>query len=224
MMNRGSNLRITARRRALALSCALLTGACVSCSPAQDSGSTNRRTFEVKGKVISIAADAHSVVIQHEDIPGFMSAMTMSFPVKDPSLLRALVPNDLVKFELTVTEEDSWISRIEKTGHIDEPGGQGDTKRSEPQSILSPGQVAPPFSLKDQDGRAVSLSHFQGKPVALTFIFTRCPLPDYCPRFTNNFVRIQKDLAPRFKDGFHLLSISIDPDHDTPKILRFLIL
>jgi protein SCO1/2 len=132
----------------------------------------------------------------------------------------------LVNFELTVTNEEEWISRMEKTGHQEPTGIKSSTpSRSRTGSgsnsgCLSVGQLVPPFSLQDQDGRTVSLEDFRGKPVAITFIFTRCPLPDYCPRFTNNFAAVQKTLAARFNDQFHLLSISIDPAHDTPQVLK----
>lgn len=179
------------------------------------------QTYQATGQIVSIAPDRSTVTIQHEDIKGFMPAMTMSFPVKNPALLTGLETNDLVRFELTVTPEDSWVSRIEKTGHsnntADSSNGNVSTQIG---SGLAPGQVVPPFSLKDQEGRTVTPMDFRGKPVAITFIFTRCPLPDYCPRFTSNFAAVQRQLGPRFKDRFHLLSISIDPTNDRPPVLK----
>ncbi len=178
------------------------------------------RTYQVKGRIISIPADKKSVVIRHEDIPGFMSSMTMSFPVKDSNVLTNLAPNDLVNFELIVTPHESWISRLEKTGRVEGNEAAASEVSTSVEPILATGQEAPAFHLTDQDGQAVSLRDFRGKPVAITFIFTRCPLPDYCPRFTSHFAVVQEKLSPHHDGQFHLISITIDPEHDTPEVLK----
>ncbi len=189
--------------------------ACATCSP-----SKSPLTYEASGRIVSLGADRHSVIIEHEEIPGFMPAMTMPFSLKDPALLNGLGPNDVVRFTLVVTERDSWISRMEKRGHEEKPRESGRATGTKTKSVLKVGEVVPYFSLTNQDGHVVSPEDFRGKPLAITFIFTRCPLPDYCPRFTGNFVAVQKQLSPRFGDRFRLVSISIDPAHDTPKVLK----
>ncbi|MCS6806011.1 MAG: SCO family protein [Blastocatellia bacterium] len=177
------------------------------------------RTFQVQGRVVSIGEDKRSIGIEHEDIPGFMPAMTMSFPIKDPNLIEGLSPNDLVRFELVVTPYESWISRIEKTGRAENTQNSQKSRENEP-AILRPGEAIPPFNLIDQNGRRVSHADFRNKALAITFIFTRCPLPDYCPRFTSHFVDVQKQLLPKYNGRFHLISVTIDPQYDTPKVLK----
>lgn len=186
------------------------------CQGAQQDGT---RTFQVQGRVVSIGEDKYSIGIEHEDIPGFMPAMTMSFPIKDPTLIEGLSPNDLVRFELIVTPYESWISRIEKTGRAENPENSQKGRENEP-SILKPGEPIPPFNLIDQNGRRVSQANFRNKALAITFIFTRCPLPDYCPRFTSIFADVQKQLSPKYNGRFHLISVTIDPQYDTPNVLK----
>ena len=196
-----------------------LLGVAAACSSGSPSST---HIYQVKGRVVSIPPEKQSVVIDHEDIPGFMQGMTMSFPVKDPGILKDLTANDLINFELTVPPQDSWVSRIEKTGHTEESESSVNKGAAAVavESILRVGQKAPAFSLIDQDGRHISLKDFRGKPVAITFIFTRCPLPDYCPRFTSHFAAVQKKLMPQYPGQFHLISVSIDPEHDTPAVLK----
>jgi protein SCO1 len=197
----------------------VLFGLTVLCNACASGG--NVQTYSGRGRIVSVEDDRCSAMIEHEEIAGFMPAMTMLFRMKDASLLEGLTPDDLVKFELIVTETESWISKMEKTG-------RAEPKESVPPSappvpsglVLKPGDIVPDFTLTDQDERKVSLSTFRGQPVAITFIFTRCPMPEYCPRFSGNFAAVQKELARRSRGQFRLLSISFDPEYDTPKILR----
>jgi protein SCO1 len=177
--------------------------------------------FQAKGVILSLESDSKTVVIEHEDIPQFMPAMTMPFAVKDPALLRGLNAGDRVNFELTVTKTDSWVSWITKR-----PGPSSVTAAvtGQPASAAPPalevGQIVPDFALVDQDGHRFHLAQFRGKAVLVTFVYTRCPLPNYCPRMSGNFSNLQQRLNKTFPGRFHLITISFDPDYDTPAVLK----
>jgi protein SCO1/2 len=159
-----------------------------------------------------------------------MDAMVMPFRVKDPKSLDQVHPAILVDFKLSVTKTSSYISDVHERKFESIEADPDQARRlkvldkalqakSGAVSTIQPGQVAPDFSLTDQNGHPVSLSQFDGKVVAITFIYTRCPLPDYCFRLTNNFGRIQKRFKERMGRDLIPLSISFDPTHDTPEVL-----
>lgn len=182
------------------------------------------RTFQVNGQVRSIDPTEKTIRIAHEEIPNYMPAMTMSLPVKDVALLRNLGSGDSVEFELVVTSDDSWIARIEKissdatlarsvanaTASLDDLEGERVQK----------GELVPDFELTNQDGQPIRLSDFRGKAVVLTFIYTRCPLPNFCPLMSKNFADLQERLSKEFPNRYQLLSISIDPEFDQPGVLK----
>lgn len=182
------------------------------------------QTFQVHGQIRGLDIAARTVRIAHEEIPNYMPAMTMPLSVKDPALLHGLAAGDNVQFELEVTGDDSWISHIEKT--------QAETAVSTTAGPAAPsletleaervqaGEPVPDFGLIGQDGRPVRLSDFRGKAVVLTFIYTRCPLPNFCPLMSKNFSELQQRLSKEFPNRFHLLSISMDPDFDRPAVLK----
>jgi protein SCO1/2 len=148
-----------------------------------------------------------------------MAAMTMPFKVKDPGLVKGRVPGDLVKGTLMVTDEDAWLSRLEKTGWAPFP----DRETTEPPRVerLEPGAAVPDETFIDQNGDPFRLSSLKGSVVIVTFIYTRCPLPDYCPLMDRRFAAIQRAVqGGRTGTPIRLLSISFDPDHDTPAVLR----
>ncbi len=180
------------------------------------------QVFDVKGQVRSLEADGPTVRIAHEDIPGFMPAMEMPFTVKDPALLRGLAAGDAVKFRLVVTKDDSWITQIQKivarTSAAAQDGSAATNSEAQPGS-LAIGQSVPDFTLRDQHGRPLHLRDFRGKVVVLTFIYTRCPLPNYCPLMSKNFASLQERFAKEFPGKVQLLSISFDPQFDTPETL-----
>lgn len=182
------------------------------------------RVFQVKGVVKKLLPDQNTVVIDHEEIPGYMDAMTMPFDVKDPSELEGLSPNDQVSFRMIITDEDGWIDQVTRLG------GTHPVENSQIPSVrivreVEPLNVGDPmmdYSLTNQFGKTFKLSDFQGKAYAITFIFTRCPFPDFCPRMANHFHTVQEALkadpgAPR---NWRLLSLSFDPGHDTPEVLE----
>jgi protein SCO1 len=173
--------------------------------------------FEVKGVVREVESDGQTLLIQHEDIPGFMPAMTMPFSLRGTNVSRGFAAGDQVRFELTVTKEDSWISRIEKLRTINVSAGYFG---SSDENRLEPGDAVPDFTLSDQDGKAFHLADFRGKAVLVTFIYTRCALPNYCPLMSKNFSILQRQLTKEFAGRFHLLSISFDSEYDMPQVMK----
>ena len=182
------------------------------------------QTFEVFGQIRSLDLPNKTVRISHEEIPNYMPAMTMPFAVKDATLLKGLRVEDHVKFELAVTKDDSWVSRIEGAEPLAAKEIETITNalsfRDRETERVQIGEMVPDFGLIDQDGRAFQLSDFRGKAVVLTFIYTRCPLPNYCPLMSKNFADLQQRLSKEFANKYHLLSISMDPDFDRPEVLK----
>ena len=188
----------------------------VACRP-RATGPEER--YPIKGKVVGIDKRGSTVSIAHEDIPGYMYAMTMPFDLKDRRLLDQLAEGDGVQATLVVAGLKSWLEDVVITRETVDPSATGKAQTwVEPK----PGEEVPDFKLTDQNGKRVGLHQYRGATVLLTFIYTRCPLPDYCPLMTNNFAEIEKALksSPESSARIQLLSITLDPDYDTPKVLR----
>ena len=181
--------------------------------------STERpRVFQVQGAIRNLDIATRTVRVAHEAIPDYMPAMTMPFSVRDAALLKGLAIGETVQFELSVTENDSWISRIEK---ISEPSGQvAAAGQNSELDRVQVGEVVPDFGLLDQHGRAIRLSEFRGRAVVLTFIYTRCPLPNFCPLMSKNFAELEQRLGKEFANKFQLLSVTMDPEFDRPAVLK----
>jgi len=170
------------------------------------------RVHQGHGVVREVDLASGQAVIEHEEIPGVMSAMTMSFDVPDAALLAKLSPGQLIEFDLEVTERSYRIvaARTE--------GSRGGAARSPSlASALVERDSAPGFSLVDQAGQRVSLGDLSGEILIVDFIFTRCPGP--CPIMTARHVELQRLLSPELRERVHFVSISLDPAYDTPEVL-----
>jgi protein SCO1/2 len=181
------------------------------------------RSFLVRGRIVSFSRARRVVVIAHDEIPGYMAAMTMPFNVKDTILLDLVQPKDSVVAVLKVTKIESWLSTLRVVDRSPtETGGVEWTEDFKRRFFLKPGDVVRDFSLVNQENKRIHLSDWQGKVVVMTFSYTRCPLPDYCILMSNHFSSIQKTLkSVSTLDGrWHLLTISFDPKFDTPKRLK----
>lgn len=182
------------------------------------------REYPVQGVVRRVEPERRSVVVKHEEIPGFMPAMTMPFDVKDAKELAGLKAGDRIAFRMLVTTNDGWIDRIRVVG------SETNAAATEPSPVrltssvplLEAGSPLPDYTLTNELGKVIRLSDFRGRVLAFTFIFTRCPYPDFCPRMTDHFARAQKALStqPDAPKNLKFLSISFDPQHDTPDLLR----
>src|SRR5262245_13796498 len=149
--------------------------------------------YQLTGQILVVKPETNEVLVKHEDIPGFMPAMTMPYSVNDPALLRDRVPGDLITATLNVGRERAFLSAITRTGAAPLPE---DARTSIPAAagvhILQAGDTVPDTPLTDQDGRAVSLKDFRGSAVAVSFIYTRCPLPQFCPLIDRRYGEVQK--------------------------------
>lgn len=177
------------------------------------------RQYELQGQILAIRPEAREVTIRHGDIRGFMPGMTMPFTVNDAALLEGKQPGDLVTATLVVGETEAHLSTLTRTGSapIENPI---EVTRTEG-AILMPGDIVPDQLLVDQDGVPMPISSLRGHRVALTFMYVRCPLPDFCPRMDRNFAAVQKTLksTPELAD-VRLVSVSFDPENDTPAELK----
>lgn len=196
---------------------AALTGfALVSCGR-QPSEKAAR--FEIKGAVVGIDKRGATVTIAHEAIPGYMDAMTMPFKLKDERFLKDLAEGDRVQATLVVDGLRSWLEDLVVTR---ETVDAANLAKPETWVEPKPGDEVPDFKLIDQNGKRFSFHQYRGRIVVLTFIYTRCPLPDYCPLMTDNFAEIEKALKsePETYGKTRLLSITLDPEYDSPQVLR----
>lgn len=186
--------------------------------------STNRQVFRVKGIVRSVDLSRRQVEIKHEEIPGYMPAMTMPFDVKDTNQLGGLKPGQTVSFRLIVTDTDGWIDEIQKLeiAATNGPPPSSSLRQVKDVEPLGRGDPLPDYPFTNQFGQRFETRQFKGQALALTFIFTRCPFPTFCPRMAANFEETQQKLfgdaqAPA---NWQLLTISFDPEFDTPAVLK----
>ena len=185
--------------------------------------------YAVSGMILKIDRPHRSFVASCKEIPGYMEAMAMPIPVHDAKLLDGLQPGTMVDFTLVVTGDDAYAEDV-KIHHFQsterdpfqarglqllENFGRKDAAARE----LGVGEPVPDFTLTDQTGRRISLSQFAGKVVAAAFVYTSCPLPNYCFRLSNNLGRLQKRFAERMGRDLVLLSVTMDPARDTPAVL-----
>ncbi|MBI3874497.1 MAG: SCO family protein [Verrucomicrobia bacterium] len=185
---------------------------------------TAPRVFTVKGVVMEQRPGARTVVIRHEAIPDYMPAMTMPFTVRDTNDLRNLIASATVQFRYHVTDDDSWIDEVALIGGAPQPEQMPSRftfRRVRDVEPLAEGMKMPEYHFTNELGRAFSLGDFKGQALAITFIFTLCPQPDFCPRLSKNFSTAQELLKERAggPTNWHLLSLSFDVQHDTPQVL-----
>jgi protein SCO1/2 len=182
------------------------------------------KRYPFTGRVISVDAQAQSALVDGDAVPGFMDAMAMPYKVKPVATLNHLNPGDSISAEVVVQRDadsevppDYWLENVRTVGHTDATPAAGANSLHTP----APGEDVPDFSFTNQAGKKISLKQYRGNVLFVTFIYTRCPFPDFCPRMSTNFAEIYKQLATNpALAGAHLLSISFDPEHDTPKVLR----
>ncbi len=191
-------------------------------SPSQNYqiGEFERKVYHLRGKVVSTDAAKGEVTLDHEAIPGFMDAMTMPYKLRDVSILSELHPGDVITADVLVSQDPDADILLDHIVVVAQAKPDYPPKASS--HVPAPGDVVPDFKLRNQDGRPIHLGQFRGKALLVTFIYTRCPSPEFCPRVTRNFVALEKMMAanPGLYTKSHLLSVSFDPEHDTPERLR----
>ena len=204
------------RRSASFVLAALL--AAPACSRAPET-----RTYQLRGQVLAVRPETSEILVKHEDIQGFMPAMTMPYQVKEPALLKDRVPGDLITATLQVAPDLAWLSAITKTGSAPIPE-DANTKIPAAAGVhlLKAGDMVPDTTLIDQDDQPLALSEWRGSAIVVTFIYTRCPLPQFCPLMDRRFAEIQSlaGADPALRGKVRLLSISFDPANDRGAVLK----
>ena len=191
-MARARKLKITR----FALTCCISASLTAGCA----------KRYRVDGLVLRADPARATLTVSHRDIPGYMPAMTMPFPVRKPAELAGLRPGMRVRFDLAGGKARHIRVERASTGDIQLPAAP---------APVAVGQAMPDFTLTDERGREIRLSALRGQVVAVDFIYTRCPLPEVCPRLSANFARLQR----RFGARLTLLSITLDPQYDSPAVL-----
>jgi len=189
-----------------------------------------QQRYPAKGLVLAVDKEHRLMTVSCEAIPGYMDAMVMPIEVRDARELDGLAPSTMIEFSLVADKEHPYAEnvRIRNFDSLElDPlsarrlrllDGAMDPSLS-PDRVLKVGQAAPDFSLTDQNREHVTLSQFAGKVVAITFVYTRCPFPNFCFRLTNNFARLEKRFAGQMGRDLILLTITLDPVHDQPETL-----
>ena len=200
------------KRRVAAL--LLLLFAAASCSSA--------KTYEMRGQILGINRDKMEILVKHDEIPGLMAAMTMPWKVENAALLENLGRGDLIAAEIVVDNNQGVITKVTKLGTAkpDDPPPAGPMKGSI--KYLMPGDQVPNQAFVDQDGRAVDFDRIRAnRPIAVTFIYTKCPIPTFCPAMDRQFAEAQALIRDKGLQGkAALLSVSFDPKNDTPAVLK----
>jgi protein SCO1/2 len=175
--------------------------------------------YDLSGKVIAVDRAKGEVTVEHGDIVGYMPAMTMPFPLRDADALKTVEAGDRIQASLVITDDEFWLDApVITKGQPGVSANAPPVGASEPQS----GAAVPDVKLVNQDGRAINTRQFKGRALVVTFIYTRCPLPDYCPLMSANFARLNSALEgdPEARRRTHLLSVTLDPEYDRPEVLR----
>ena len=206
----------------------LWAAGCSPASPPENSGAPSTEAvtnYPARGIVQALRPDGRTIVIKHEEITNFMVAMTMPFEVRDTNELAGVKPGEQLEFRLRVTEKDSWIDQLKIVAAATNP------PPPEPAASmirilpnvpeLKAGDLLPDYAFTNEVGRVVHLADYRGSALAFTFIFTRCPLPNFCPRMSDNFATVQRRLmnTPGAPANWRLLSVSFDPEYDTAERL-----
>jgi protein SCO1/2 len=187
---------------------------------------SDQRQYTLQGQVRALTPDRTEATVHHEEIKGFMASMTMPYKVRDAKQLEGIAPGDLINARLIVLSNDAYLTDIKKVGTAPLPEPFPTASPSPPASsgfeLLKPGESVPDAPFVDQDGKRRRFSSFKGQPLVITFIYTRCPLPTFCPMMDRHFATVQESLrkTPGLRARVHLVTVSFDPVNDTPAVLR----
>ncbi|MBB5065479.1 SCO family protein [Granulicella mallensis] len=216
-------MRLRSTLLALVAAMTLALGSLVTgCHSTAKPSSVATKHYPIRGVVVELDATNKSVLLKHESIPGFMEAMTMAYRLSDPTVMSELHPGDKITATLVTDEDADGPTNMRLTDIVVIAQARPDYKPTVQYHEPAPGDSVPDFALLNQSDKKISLKQFRGKVLLMTFIYTRCPLADYCPRLSRNFAEIDKSLSTdaAVYGKTHLLSISFDPTYDTPKVLR----
>jgi protein SCO1/2 len=170
------------------------------------------KSYSVDGIVIALDPATRTMLVSHRPIARYMDAMMMPFRVEDARELQGLYPGVRVQFDLVIGKDRSTARNVRKAGG-------GDVEIPAPREKLTVGDALPDFQLTDQESHVLRAADLRGKVLAIDFIYTRCPLPDVCPRLAANFAALQRRFPEALGRDLMLLSVTVDPDFDTPAVL-----
>jgi len=195
--------------------CLLFVSACTK---------ADERTFTLQGQVLSVEPARKQLTVKHEEIKGFMPAMTMPYEVRDEKLLDGIAAGDLINATLVVVSNGAYLSAIKKVGEapLEKPPAEAaNPSASSGFELLKPGEAVPDSAFVDQNGQKRRFSAFKGSPVVMTFIYTKCPLPTFCPLMDRHFAALQTSLtSDPSLEAVHLVTVSFDPVTDTHAVLK----
>ena len=174
--------------------------------------------YQLNGQIVAVDPARQELTIKHEDIPGFMPGMTMAFKVGAPRVMEGRIPGELVTATLVVNGTDAHLRDVARTGFSPVAAAQPATRVL---NLLQPGEAVRDTTLVDETGSRHRLKDFRGQTLAVTFIYTRCPLPNFCPLMDRHFRAVQEQVRadPDLRGRVRLLSVSFDPEHDPPAVL-----
>jgi len=184
---------------------------------------STERTYPVQGQVIAVTPDRREATIKHAEIKGLMPAMTMPYKFREKADLDTVKPGDVIDATLVIVENDAYLTNVKRLGEapLELPPAEAAVVASSGFELLKPGEAVPDSPFLDQDGKKKTFRAFRGSTVVLTFIYTKCPLPTFCPLMDRHFVTLQEHLQddPALKN-VHLVTVSFDPITDTPAVLK----
>lgn len=192
--------------------------ACQKPATQTQTASAEAKHYPLRGKVVSVDKANKKATVAHEAIPGYMDAMTMPFSIKDDWVWDELKPEADIRADLVVDKDSYWLEGIA----ISALPNPNQTPLPAREDVAQIGNQVPDFALTDQDGKKISMKDYRGKATAITFIYSRCPLPEYCILMSKHFSDLANQLNDNaeLKDKIRLLSISFDPATDTPAKLK----
>lgn len=195
----------------------LALGAAVALATACQTAPPKR--YPLHGQILAVDSAHQQLTIKHEDIPGFMPGMTMTYPVARPALMQGRAPGEIVNALLEVSDMTGVLVDVRHAGTAPLPAGTNAIELAT--DLLSVGDAMPDVALIDQTNRRRSLAEWKGTTTLITFVYTRCPLPNFCPLMDQHFETLQRRMAadPAIHGRLKLISVTIDPAYDTPAVL-----
>lgn len=187
-------------------------------APSKAAAPASAGVYALRGEVVALSPAQRQVTVRHEDIPGLMPAMTMPFAVPSAAVLRGVRVGDRIQARLRMTRSDSWLEALRVSG---KGGVARASVGAKAFRAPKPGQAVPSVRLTNQDGRSVLVGGAGAKPQVVTFVYTRCPLPNACPLMRQRLAQLQSELRRQGRlDEARLFCVTLDPEHDTPRLLR----
>jgi len=195
-----------------------ITAAIVKLAAATTGCQRQAEQYKLSGQIVAVDPTRQELTIQHQDIPGFMPGMTMAFKVFEPRLMDGRTPGELVTATLVVKGTEAYLRNLSRTGFARVAEAHAVTRVMD---LLEPGEAIRDATLLDETGTRHRLTDWQGHILAVTFVYTRCPLANFCPLMDRHFAAVQKQVQAdaALRDRVRLVSVSIDPEHDRPDVL-----